>query len=336
MSKPKILPDNNTTYGAQYVKNFTFNNGNTVPVYNLTSTAAFNQMIGYAKFLNNSYGNVYYRGVTELYDNLLPAIMRSRRRGIADDINDIINKIKEDQYLKPSLQLLNPIDYIDYRSTKRKQQWERINRNNKYRIEGLLQHYAGTTRFLDVVDNHWIALWMGLHRFSSYGEGGKHIECNKRILTLNDLIEQHNDTSTGGPHPPVNDSLYEYVILIAMPYCDTQPLMGVSETEQFVEVDLRKALPSFYMRPHAQHALVVRKREKGEQSLLASYYDMASQVIGILRIRTDYADRWLGQGQLVTQQNLFPSPALDQGYQNLLKNKLFNDPRAPFQIRKYF
>ena len=47
-------------------------------------------------------------------------------------------------------------------------------------------------------------------------------------------------------------------------------------TDNFVEVDLRKALPSIYLRTHAQHTLVVRKRDKQNIKAKADYYDMSS------------------------------------------------------------
>ena len=130
------------------------------------------------------------------------------------------------------------------------------------------------------------------------------------------------------------DQMYTYVLLIAMPYPQGEPNMGISETEDFVEVDLRRALPSIYLRPHAQHALVIRRREKGNTYNRADYYDMSSQIVAILRIRIDRVAEWLGDGALLTQSNLFPSPSIDQGYNNLLLNAdYFPDP---CQIKKYF
>ena len=68
--------------------------------------------------------------------------------------------------------------------------------------------------------------------------------------------------------------------------------------------------------------------------IMANYYDMSSQVIGILSVRIDKAAEWLGQGSLLTEQNLFPSPSIDQGYNTLLMHSdIFTHP---FEIRKYF
>ena len=61
---------------------------------------------------------------------------------------------------------------------------------------------------------------------------------------------------------------------------------------------------------------------------------MASQVTAILRIRIDRVSEWLGNGSLLTKENLFPSPSIDQGYNNLLT--YLNELEAPFDIKKYF
>ena len=131
-----------------------------------------------------------------------------------------------------------------------------------------------------------------------------------------------------------NIDIYEYIMLMAMPYASKKIECGIIETDELVEVDLRKSLPSFYLRPHAQHALVIRRREKQNINQTASYYDMASQVIAILRVRIDYAARWLGEGALLSQANLFPSPSVDQGYNNLLMHdEVF---AYPFEILRYY
>ena len=66
----------------------------------------------------------------------------------------------------------------------------------------------------------------------------------------------------------------------------------------------------------------------------AKDYDMASQVIGILRIRIDNVDQWLGNGQLLSQDNLFPNAMNDYGYDLLLQ---LPDDFIPknFSIAKY-
>lgn len=82
------------------------------------------------------------------------------------------------------LQTITPHPIEDHKRNKK------IQRINRYIIEGLLQHYSGITRFNDVVNDHLIALWMGLHKFIPMGEGGKYISCVKRELTTGTLIDE--------------------------------------------------------------------------------------------------------------------------------------------------
>lgn len=326
---PKILTDRSTVEGCNFVQKYIYKNGHTVPIYDVITTNALNQLIGHAKFDNASYGNVYYRGVSQLYDNVLPSIMRNRTHGIPCDITSFLAEIYKDQYLKESLKLKCP---QNGHSKKDKSENHRIEKYNKYRIEALWQHYGGSTRFLDVVDNHWVALWMGLHKFTAHGERKEFYDVNKRSSLLSALEIYERTKEKDKQKSDLN--IYTYILLIAMPHSYDNHENGIYETSKFIEVDLRKALPSTFLRPHAQHALVIRRKEDGYSESRAKFYDMASQVVAILRIRIDRVAEWLGNGTLLTKENLFPSPSIDQGYNNLLK--YFNKYDKPFNIKKYF
>lgn len=207
----EILNNNMRIEGCCFEKSFTFLSGHTVPIYKIDNTSAFNQLVGYAKFKIAGYGNVYYRGISNLYDNVRPAIMRGRTKGIPDDLNAICETIAKDDRLKESLKL---------RETKfSRDKWEikankHIQQFNRYTIEALLQHYVGRTSFLDVVDNHWIALWMGLHKFQMHGKGARYCACKKRQLLLGDMLEQLAKDKKLLP----NEDIYVYVLLMAMPH----------------------------------------------------------------------------------------------------------------------
>lgn len=319
------MPESNSAYGCKFLEWYKFDNAGQVPLYDVFTPGALSQLIGYAKFINRDYGNVYYRGVDALYPNVLPSVMRGRKNGRALGYKGILSKLKHDKALTESLKLTslpsrkNPNEYHIY---------NKIKRLNEYKIEGLIQHYIGSTKCIDVVNNHWIALWMGLHDFIQCGERNQHVICSKRCMSLESFIEKMS--STGSTSIP---SIYEYIVLIAMPHCSSSATPGVYETDELVEVDLRIAIPSFYLRPHAQHALVVRKRDNDDSNPNVTHYDLAPQVIGILRIRLDLADRWLGNGLLVSKDNLFPSPSIDSGLCSLLKKEYFS---YPFEVKKYF
>lgn len=326
-SKLEVLNENMRIEGCRFEKSFPFSSGHNVPIYKVDNTSAFNQLVGYAKFKNAGYGNVYYRGINNLYDNVLPAIMRGRVKGVPNDLNKICEEIANDSRLKKSLKLR--IEKCKKDDKSQKDINKNIKRFNRYTIEALLQHYVGRTSFLDVVDNHWIALWMGLHKFQMHGKGARYCACIKRQLLFGDMLELFAKEDEILP----NEDIYVYVLLIAMPHATSIPEYGITQTEYFVEVDLRKALPSIYIRPHAQHALVIKKREKHSDGS-ASYFDMSKQVVGIIKVRIDIADNWVGNGYLMKESNIFPSPSLDQGYNTLLmRTDIF---KHPFEIVKYF
>lgn len=323
--KPNILTDKSHVDGTHYLGMHKYKNEHEVPIYEIFTTGALNQLIGHCKFDNSQYGNVYYRGVSGLYDNVLPSLMRNRAKGIPDDLTKILKTICEHPYFRESLKLRPNIREITLQDKHTNKQ---INRFNRYCSEALLQHYAGCTRFLDIVDNHWVAIWMGLHTFHM---GGRRNMFCKAINRTKSVYEMYENIINGNN---IANDCYVYILLLAMPHTTSTPLYGISEGELFVEVDLRKALPSIYLRPHAQHALVVRKIDKHNVNQKSDYYDLADQVIGILRIRVDIATEWLGNGSLLSQQNLFPSPSIDQGYNNLLLHpEVFTHP---FEIIKYF
>lgn len=78
----------------------------------------------------------------------------------------------------------------------------------------------------------------------------------------------------------------------------------------------------------------MRRHVHNNKENTASYFDMAGQVTGILRVRIDRASDWIGQSELMTAENLFPSPAFDQGYNTLLKNAHLFTNR--FRLVKYY
>lgn len=335
MKRPSLSVLKGNVDGSIVEGTFTFANGHEVPLYRIESSNALNQLIGKAKFINESYGNVYYRGVDGLYDNALPKLMRptSRKTKLSTKLtklNKVLNSVINDDLLSKSLQLER---FIAKHSFSSPSEIGRAKRLQKYCVEALLQHYSGTTTFLDVVDNHWVALWMGLQKFIALGEGKKYTKCETRELNAYDLFEKAGfiyDLLKSGK--TIDEDIFIYILLLGMPYPETLLENGIIETEQFVEVDLRRALPSFFLRPHAQHALVIKRREVFIKTETDS--DMASQVLAVLKIRIDKANEWLGKGGLLTQKNLFPSPSVDHGYHTLLKREdLFSNT---FEIQRYY
>lgn len=158
-------------------------------------------------------------------------------------------------------------------------------------FEATIQHYGIKTTQIDLVDNLWIALWFASNEFKS-----KIIKSNEHLYVTNSTKE------------------FGYILLVASdaltPSNTTKGLYSGSSTEL---IDLRKALPSYYLRPHAQHAYMLRKKE----DIPNDYSDL---IIGIAKIPTSKIQRWIGNSELLSVNSLFPSAYFDCGYEVLIKN----------------
>ena len=151
-----ITPKSNFN-GVALAQMFRFRNGVEVPMYEVSTISGFNQLIGFSKLVNRDYGEVYYRGVNKVFDNVLPSLMRARTSGDARDLKQVINKLYSNNKFRETLKLSRPVLNNRLSPGENSILKNTINRNNKYIIEGVLQHYSGSTRFLDIVDNHWVA-----------------------------------------------------------------------------------------------------------------------------------------------------------------------------------
>lgn len=274
-----------------------FSNGHEVTMFEVSDYRALNKLIGYAKFKNTDYGDVYYRGEVCLHDTLLPSV--SRKAGIEKyerTLNDVIQKAMSDDKFAKLAKL------TDFKNPK----------NPKLVAEGMLQHYGYSTHFIDVVDNHWIALWFGLNKYRTVKQLHRYSMYDPRIVNPIDLIKTKED---------LEKDIYQYMILVAVDNNAAPVEKGVYIGNDIITIDLRSSLPSMFLRPHAQHGLVIRKNihTSGES------FDLANNVIAIIRLRIDRVAAWIGEGNLLSTSNLFPSVAYDDGYELLLhRSDLFD------------
>ena len=94
---------------------------------------------------------------------------------------------------------------------------------------------------------------------------------------------------------------------------DCPTLKGVSFGKDTYTMDLRKTLPSVFLRPSSQHGWVV----KG----CSNDYDFDSGIVCVIRINVDLVADMLGNGSLLSVENFFPSSKYDQGYHVLLERQ---------------
>lgn len=162
--------------------------------------------------------------------------------------------------------------------------------------EPILQHYGFKTRYIDFVDNIWVSLV-----FSSLSW------CPNKYNSVDELMY-------------FDDKDYGYVyILSAGKKCDD--VDGVIITDKSYEViDLRKSLPSIYLRPHAQHGILIRKVPS--RSLTTSKTDMYNDIVVKLRIIKTTVIKWINNSKLLTPEFLFPSTYFDDGYSRLAERDI--------------
>ena len=300
------LKNNLSISGTKFYKMHTFSCGKSVPIYDVLSMYGLNQIIGHAKFNNKEYGEVLYRGENELHPGLIPSLFRECRDAqLWSIVSNLVDKIFDEKKIRVAMNA----------GTNKKRA--------RNKIEGMLQHYGIKTRYIDLVDNHWVALWMGQYRCISNKRIEPYYHFEQRVVPLIEMANGKIDDE---------EILYQYILLIALPKPGNPPIDGIEDTTDFLKVDLRQALPSVFLRPHSQHGIVVRK--KLQSGSTSADYDMATEVIGILRMRIDRVAHWLGNGILLSQDNLFPSPMNDYGYDLLLQlpNSFFPDG---FSVVKY-
>lgn len=299
--EPVVIKADKRIYGTKYVETYKFKSGHEVPIYEILNCHGLNQMIGYVKLINKTYGKVFYRGQCNLHDTMLPSLYhkscsaryKSERN---KKLNSIIKKTLADEDFMKEVNLRNDLDEASII------------------IEGMLQHYGIETRCIDAVDNHWIALWFGLNKYHSERIGNNvYSSYTNRIKNVYQMFENEGKTDD-------KESCYQYVILIASD--KGKEAFGVIFGNDILTVDLRVALPSTFLRPHAQHGIILKKRLHD-----CSYdFDISKSVVGILKIRNDLANSWLGDGELAKFSNLFPSQFHDHAYRILLEREdLFRD-----------
>lgn len=242
-------------------------------VFDVTNQHVFVQASGYLKYVlaQDSPATVLFRGQSKLYKALEPTLYRG--------VTTQKQKSARDEALAAYL---------------REAEGKILSSVPDYAKEPLLQHYGIRTKWIDVVDNIWIALWFACHKAHAVGRLGEYLHFEKQ---------------------EPSENTYAYILMVQVATDKATPdkpsLFSGNGSEL---IDLRVAVPSIFIRPHAQHALLI-KRAKG---LDHKHVDYADFVAGVLRVRLRDALAWLGVGSLTSVHALFPPPTYDFGYRELL------------------
>lgn len=248
-------------------------------VYHVEDPHALVQAAGYLKHIYgcNGGGYIFFRGESKLYGTLPPTLFRG--------ISSQGAQIRKTILLKSALASAtskNPI----------------FKTMNPFVHEPLLQHYGLKTSWIDVVDNIWVALWFACHRPYAVGPINEYLHFEQRTVSK-------------------NPDGFAYILLVS---ADSKPAKscppGVIIGTKTELVDLRIAAPSIFLRPHAQHGLLMRMRGNANMRPI----DYAPQVKGVIRINLGDALEWLGHGKMLGVHALFPPPYYDNGYDILLRS----------------
>lgn len=260
---------------ARLESQYSFTQGNQVPVYEISSYHALIQFIGYAKYLNRYTGNVYLRGQHTLYPALKPSIFRgvSASRGFMKR-NDYIDK-----FVKKCASNIYSLGNLDA-----------IVR------EPLLQHYGIGTRWIDLVDNVWVAIWFGTYDWHT------------------SIFDREYKNVV--PRKKTSDE-YFYILLVRTDGINEDVTVpGLYRGANTYTIDLRKSAPSTFLRPHSQHALLMRaKKLEGIKDS-----DLSDYIVGIAKIKVEHGLNWIGTEGLISARSLFPPVNFDQGYGVLIEN----------------
>lgn len=276
MTIPRRLPLDGLTHEHAYLEPVPAVGFN---VFHATKPFVLVQAAGYLKHVRAKSHNksVYFRGQNKLYPTLPPTLYRGIKTPDARDKRDAEMQVLL-KSIRKSQQILRAV--------------------NDHVQEPMLQHYGLKTRWLDVVDNVWIALWFACHSPQAFGKHDQYLHFEKRVV-------RHTKP----------DERFAYILLLeaaAAPDLKLGP--GCFKDKDSATIDLRIAAPSQFVRPHAQHGLVIKALDRDGRAPV----DYSPLLAGVIRVDLADALEWLGSGDLLNVHSLFPPAPYDYGYQEIL------------------
>ena len=256
------------------------------------------QIAGYIKHIMKE-NIIIFRGQTKDYDNLKPALYRNNK-------SDKTFSYKISQKTKELLVIIDAIKKYDFF----------VNGTDEEYFEAILQHYGFKTRYIDFVDNIWVALV-----FSS-------LSWRENVISNIDELSYFDDDGYG----------YIYILCAGKMLEENNCI--VNTNKEYEIIDLRKCVPSIYLRPHAQHGILIKKiPQRGR--LTTAKVDMHSDIIAKIRISKSTTIRWINNSKLLTPEFLFPSTYFDGGYSQLssidiknIYNELITMKKIPYRSVK--
>ena len=113
------------------------------------------------------------------------------------------------------------------------------------------------------------------------------------------------------------DADFAFILLLESAFFEPiDGLPGHHRDSRSETIDLRISAPSHFVRPHAQHGILVRGLS--QRGLPAT--DLLPLLVGIIRVDLTAALDWLGTATTLTVHSLFPPAFYDYGYRELLSD----------------
>jgi len=278
------------------------------PVYEITSPHAMIQLAGYFKFLAPADSMVLFRGDTKLRSSCRPTAMRNMNSLSA--LTNFGTKMRS--YI--DLLMESPCTCVKTIPGTLRRPWncsEIVKKHTsasgnglvagtpRIAVEPILQHYGLDTRWIDVVDNIWIALWFACHSYKSTTQGSSGKFSYAHHMKRSEFQEP------GG---------FAYISLISTGSIQRDRVAGLWIGNTTRLIDLRSAAPSVYVRPHAQHGLLITSASWKSPA----DFDLATAHLATFKVRLGDALDWLGDGTMLRPFVLFPPATTDEGYRRLL------------------
>lgn len=342
-----------TIEGTQYIGKL-----GTVPVYDIHTLNGLNQIIGYMKHSYANQGTVLYRGQCDLYDRIIPSILHAPESedNYAKLLDEVKEKMFTNEkvtdffgwkdndisgwelYIKMVYEAIlqhygaptYSVDFVDnhwaalwfsvFRYDPSKQTYSRRDNDDKNITVGKIQYdpyFPKTNEFIKQkqfedlftkkasdlqVDSESKRLVEDiLNRFYSVRIEDIDNKTKENVERIQKMYDQFMERQ-GIP------SAYLFLMLA---HTQCPEIQGLYIGEETYTIDLRKAVPDKFLRPVAQHGWIIKGRERN--------YDFNKDLICVLRMTVKQVNDYLGTGQLLTQENFFPRPTADKGYELLLQ-----------------
>lgn len=263
----------------------TTDNQTGLPVLQVNSLSSFIQAIGYPKFKFKHAFQIVYRGQTKLHPSGNDSFGRYRF------LPSAFRKGQSQKSMQTAIEL-------------QKKQVAAVRKaNNVFKdvsdriVEALLQQYGLGSTWIDAVDNIWVALWFACHKVDELQPNPK-----KRPKGSRNFIHMVRRD----PRTEKKAERFAYVLL----------MKGKDDKDNYATelVDLRCEIPSYFIRPHVQHGLLVRCWHNNDPN-------MVSIIQGIIRIKLEDALEWLGTGRILSPEMMMPNPNYDCGFRQLLDSE---------------